>query len=392
MKKIKTMACGLVLLALVLAACNDNGENGYETNHGTTTPAALNITAEETRTPPDPAFGYGLDENGFWSGLTARNYVDVASLTNLVVPHDVHYISEERVQAEIDGILVFFGESTPVFDRVVQDGDTINIDFVGSTGGVEFDGGSTFGMGMDVTIGVTSFIDDFLDQLIGTTPGDVVNVEVTFPDDYFEASLAGAEALFVTTINHIVEHDLPTLTDAFVQAELTMWYGWETVEEMQDALRNDLRESALQAFVNDFLLNHVTVSTIPEAALTYKENLFLANFRMGAEEWGMEFDEFVLLMADLDVEEGDDITAALLAHNQEGIEEQATLHLITQAMAEETGMVVTPADITDFFVNAMNIPDYTEFEEIYGMPFIRMMVRAQMVTDYIIANAVWAEA
>ena len=62
----------------------------------------------------------------------------------------------------------------------VEDGDTVNIDYVGTVNGTEFDGGSTGGMGTDLTIGSGLYIDDFEDQLVGSHPGDEVEVTVTF--------------------------------------------------------------------------------------------------------------------------------------------------------------------------------------------------------------------
>ena len=87
---------------------------------------------------------------------------------------------------------------------VVADGDTVNIDYVGTVDGVEFDGGSTNGAGTDLVIGSGSYIDDFEEQLIGAHPGDTVEVNVTFPDDY-TADLAGQDAVFTVTINGIYE-------------------------------------------------------------------------------------------------------------------------------------------------------------------------------------------
>lgn len=87
----------------------------------------------------------------------------------------------------------------------VEDGDTVNIDYVGSIDGVEFSGGNTQGYGADLTIGSGSYIDDFEEQLIGYHPGDTVEVVVTFPEDYGNEELNGKEAVFVTTINGIYE-------------------------------------------------------------------------------------------------------------------------------------------------------------------------------------------
>lgn len=88
----------------------------------------------------------------------------------------------------------------------IKDGDTVNIDYVGSVDGVEFDGGNTQGMGTDLVIGSGSYIDDFEEQLIGAHPGDSVDVYVTFPDPYQNnTDLSGKEALFKVTINGIYE-------------------------------------------------------------------------------------------------------------------------------------------------------------------------------------------
>lgn len=88
-------------------------------------------------------------------------------------------------------------------DLTIADGDTVNIDYIGYVNGEEFAGGNTNGMGTDLVIGSNSYIDDFEEQLIGAHPGDQVEVRVTFPENYHEASLAGKEALFLTTVNGI---------------------------------------------------------------------------------------------------------------------------------------------------------------------------------------------
>lgn len=88
----------------------------------------------------------------------------------------------------------------------VADGDTVNIDYVGTIDGEEFDGGSTQGTGTDLTIGSGSYIDDFEEQLIGAHPGDTVEVNVTFPDPYeLNPDMSGADAVFTVTVNGIYE-------------------------------------------------------------------------------------------------------------------------------------------------------------------------------------------
>lgn len=88
-------------------------------------------------------------------------------------------------------------------ETVAENGDTVNIDYVGSIDGVEFDGGNTHGTGADLTLGTGTYIDNFEDQIVGHKVGDTFDVTVTFPDDYGAADLAGKEAVFVTTLNGV---------------------------------------------------------------------------------------------------------------------------------------------------------------------------------------------
>lgn len=85
----------------------------------------------------------------------------------------------------------------------VEDGDTVNIDYVGSIDGVEFEGGNTGGNGTDLSIGSGAYIDDFEEQLVGAHPGDEVEVNVTFPENYGNEELNGKDALFKVTVNGI---------------------------------------------------------------------------------------------------------------------------------------------------------------------------------------------
>ena len=85
----------------------------------------------------------------------------------------------------------------------IQIGDMVNIDFVGSIDGVEFEGGSTEGQGTALVIGAKKYIDDFEEQLVGAHPGDEVDVNVTFPENYGKEELNGKDALFKVKVNGI---------------------------------------------------------------------------------------------------------------------------------------------------------------------------------------------
>ena len=114
---------------------------------------------------------------------------------------------DEDVNAEAWDTVYFVEKKELLKDTSleVKDGDKVNIDYVGTVDGVEFEGGNTEGMGADLTIGSGSYIDDFEEQLIGAHPGDTVEVNVTFPENYGNAELNGKDAVFTVTVNGIYE-------------------------------------------------------------------------------------------------------------------------------------------------------------------------------------------
>ena len=101
-------------------------------------------------------------------------------------------------------------------EGTVEDGDTVNIDYVGKLDGEEFDGGSA--EGYDLEIGSCTFIDGFEDGLIGHEIGEKVTLDLTFPDPYpNNPDLAGKPVVFDVTINAIKESQTPELNDEFVE-------------------------------------------------------------------------------------------------------------------------------------------------------------------------------
>ena len=85
----------------------------------------------------------------------------------------------------------------------IQEGDLLNIDYVGKIDGVAFEGGTA--QGAKLEIGSNTFINGFEEQLVGAHPGETVEVNVTFPKKYHAEEYAGKDATFEVTINGVYE-------------------------------------------------------------------------------------------------------------------------------------------------------------------------------------------
>lgn len=98
-------------------------------------------------------------------------------------------------------------------DRAAQDGDQVNIDFVGTRDGEAFEGGSA--EGQNLVLGSGSMIPGFEEGLVGLKAGDEKTLELTFPEDYQAEELRGASVEFKVTVNNVSEKELPELDKDF---------------------------------------------------------------------------------------------------------------------------------------------------------------------------------
>lgn len=140
-------------------------------------------------------------------------------------------VDEEIVDTEVERIREGFARLEPV-ERAASEGDSVLIDFEGFVDGQPFQGGKADDYLL--ALGSGSLIDNFEDQLTGASPGDEVEVEVTFPDEYQEPKLAGEDAVFKVKVKEVREKVLPELDDDFASDASE----FDTLEE----LRGDIRE------------------------------------------------------------------------------------------------------------------------------------------------------
>lgn len=397
MRKCSGLLAAILMLSLAVSGCSTDG-NTETTAADTETAAEIATVAvgdgetdtaeegstesadsetEEDSSSTRPDYSAGLDEDGCLTDLDVASLVTLPDYQNAVLSQSDVEVTDDDVQEEIDEILENYAETTEVTDRAVEDGDTVNIDYVGSIDGVEFDGGSTEGAGTDVTIGVTSYIDDFLEQLIGHTPGETFDVEVTFPDPYENnTDLSGQDAVFGVTINYISETTIPELTDEFVEENLADSYGCSTADELTALLREELESDAQYTAVWEYLLENSTFSEVPDSLV---EELIQVNVDYYAQYvlayYSMELEDFLSYYDQTE----DDLREDL----RESAEEVAEKYIIAQAVAEAEELVIDDEALTEYFGDT----DYTDYVDYYGAGYVKMQVRISRVASLVYETA-----
>lgn len=375
----------LVTTMFFTVGCSSKNETN-ESNQIEEQVTDVQVTEEQVTENPFEAleldYTTGLSDNGFYSDIEASEYVSMIEYENISIPSDVHLITEEIVQLNIKNILSNFETKNQVMDRAVVDGDTVNIDYVGSVDGVEFAGGSTGGNGTEVTIGVTSYIDDFLAQLIGHTPGESFDIEVTFPENYSSAELSGKDAVFAITINSIIETVTPELTDSFVSENLANDFDSTTVAEFSNFVASELKENAILVYIQNYLAEEFEVTSIPEEVLNYQQTIMQNYYIMSAAQYDVPVEEYLASTV------GYDSLEALALASQEEIARTSHFSLIIQGIAKDANIQVAEKDLNDYFKKFTGSEDYSQFEKIYGIPYLKKSVLQEVVLDYLVNSAV----
>ena len=324
----------------------------------------------------------GIGENGYWEGVTALDLVTLPAYDAIEVPLSAVTPTDEAVQEQVDNLVSAYTQTVEVTDRAIADGDTVSIDYVGSIDGVEFEGGSTGGAGTLVTIGVTQYIDDFLEQLIGHEPGESFDIEVTFPEDYGNEELNGKDAVFAITVNYIQETVVPEVTDEWVAETLGETYGWTTVAEMEESFAAMLQEEAVLTYAQQYVLDNSTVSELPQALVEYQENYLTMSYQEYATMFGISLDEMIQMAT------GYEDIDALIEANRAAIEQVVAGELVFQAIAEDQGIEIEDGEVGVFFEQAVGVSDYSGYVATYGMPYLKMCVLTEDVIQLLADNAV----
>ena len=222
-----------------------------------------------TTTQASSDYSAYLNEDGTIKNVNPSDYITPINYKNIVVPKAEIEYTEDDMTSAINSLLTSNKVANTDATLAAVEGDTVNIDYVGTVDGVEFEGGSTNGAGTDLVLGSGSYVDDFEEQLYGSHPGDSVTVEVTFPEDYTSEDLQGKDAVFEVTVNSI--YVLPEFTDEFVAEHLSDVAS--TVEEYKEYLKTSNEASALQNYLVTYINENASAASVDEKHVKYLKGI-----------------------------------------------------------------------------------------------------------------------
>ncbi len=218
--------------------------------------AAL-VMRQLDKVSPIDNYSEGLEANGYISGVVASEKVTLPDYKGIEVPYSEIEFSDADIDSEIENLLKDHNSLNTDESATVKDGDEVEIAYEGKIDGETFEGGTSDSY--KLTIGSHSFVDDFEEQLIGANVGSTVEVNVTFPDDYSTADLAGKDAVFTVDINGIYE--AAEFDDAFVEANLSD--KAPTAEAYREYVKSTHEDENLETYLKDYLVENTTVNSYP---------------------------------------------------------------------------------------------------------------------------------
>ena len=203
-------------------------------------------------------------------------------------------VTEDEVNAEIDKEREKNSRTVDITDRAVKNGDIATIDFEGFVDGVAFEGGK--GEDYPLTIGSGAFIPGFEEALIGAEVGKETDVNVTFPEDYQAAELAGKAAVFKCTVKKLQEKQLPDLDDDFVsevseESDTVDEYKAEVKKKLSDKKAADAK-SAKEDAVIDAIIEDAKMD-IPDAMVDTQQRQMLQDYVQRLQSQGISMEQYM---------------------------------------------------------------------------------------------------
>ena len=259
-------------------------------------------------------------------------------------------VSEDEVEAEVQK-LVERNSSVSTADRAAKVGDTVVIDFEGFDNGVPFEGGA--GANQNLKLGSGTFIPGFEEQLVGMSAGEEKDIDVTFPEDYGAAELAGKPVVFKVKVHEVKETVAPVIDDEFAKDVSETADTLEDLKkELSEKLLKEKTENAESAFKNaaiDVAINNMT-AVIPDGMIDEQVENIMNQYSMSMQQSGFTLESYAQMM-------GTSIEG-LRESTRPNALAQIKYNVLLEKIAEVEGIEVTEADVEE---------EYKKMAEEYGM-------------------------
>ena len=274
----------------------------------------------------------------FEAVVTVKPNVELGEYKNLGLEKESVEVTDADVEERLDSLLSRQAE-WQIKEGESKKGDIVVIDFKGFIGDEAFDGGEA--KGYELELGSGSFIPGFEEQLEGkTAPVDTV-VNVTFPENYQVADLAGKEAKFEVTIHDVKEKVLPELTDEFVK-EFSKEAA-STVAEYKEKLKEEIKlekENLAEKSYSDKVISTAVENaklSVPEKLVEQEVDSMFEQFTGNLSRQGLSFDLYQQFTGKGEAE--------LKAEMKSDAENKIKTSFVLGEIAEVEKVEVTEADI-----------------------------------------------
>lgn len=331
----------------------------------------------------------GVDQQSMIDKYAA--YCDLPDYKGLEYEETKTTVTDADVDAKIQSLLNQYATNTQVKEGTVANGDNVNIDFVGSIDGVEFDGGNSNGAGYDLTLGSGSMIPGFEEGIVGHKIGETFNVKATFPENYGKDELNGKEADFKITLNYKTDSQLPEYNDAFIAS----YTDATTVLEYEESVRKDLVEqyeksdkSANESAVMKVLVEKITYNEYPEKEMQDLIDQSISQQEQAASQYGYSLGDYVTARYGFSNED------AFREYVQGLAEDFMKEKIAVCAVAKDAGITVDKAEVDDYKKSVMDYYGYDEskLKENYSSEDLVYYALAQKVVDYLLENGKGVQA
>lgn len=273
----------------------------------------------------------------FKANVTVKPEVTLGQYKGLEVPEKDFSVSPEDVDAELQKMQKQQGQLVVVEEGSAENGDRVIIDFEGFVDGEAFEGGKAEGYNLEVGSG--SFIPGFEDQLIGLKAGEEKDVEVTFPQDYHAAELAGKQAVFKVKLHEIKRLNLPELDDEFAQDVSE----FDTLDELKADIEKKLQEKAdkeKESYVRNQLVEQAAGNAeveIPQVMIDHEVEHMLRRFEQQLSYQGFNLEMYAQLT-------GQDVDS-LKEQFKGDAEKKVRADLVLEAIAKAENIEVSDEEV-----------------------------------------------